>query len=156
MPAAGKKASDGSRVLCLFHPYVEPEIVLSIKGGLEMITQPIRLSASTRGDRNQTIWQVSEAVSNSGGYILDHQIFSNISICFRFELPARNIDRLHAALALPDLRLSIESERLISIWSNEKEELELESQGTAIAGSLQITFIHDDPDLRITIPAIPG
>jgi hypothetical protein len=31
-----------------------------------------------------------------------------------------------------------------------------DSQQAEIAGSLQITFIHHEPDLRLEVPPIPG
>jgi len=89
------------------------------------------------------------AITDSGGWILDAKLFSNVSINLSFEIPASRIDSLRDALKLIELRLSISS--LESIAQHRSEE-----PSGDIAGSLQITFIHDEPDLRIQVPAIPG
>lgn len=89
------------------------------------------------------------AITDSGGWILDAKLFSNVSINLSFEIPASRIDSLREALELSELHLSTSSVESIAQHSSD------EHSGD-IAGSLQITFIHNEPDLRIQVPAIPG
>jgi hypothetical protein len=97
-----------------------------------------------------------EAVIKSGGWIIDFKVFSNISICLNFELPDRNIDQLYSTLRSIGLRLSQESEDLLSNWYHRQEKPNTEPKAVDVAGTLQITFVHNEPDLRIKVPAIPG
>jgi hypothetical protein len=75
-------------------------------------------------------------------------LFSNVSINLSFEIPASRIGSLRDALELMDLHLSTSSLESIAHRSDEPS--------GDIAGSLHITFIHNEPDLRIRVPAIPG
>ena len=110
----------------------------------------VRVAASTREDRNEMIALVRDAIIKSGGWIIDHTMFSNAVINISFEVPANNVDDLFAALR------DVEGLKL----DNEEVE-EIESQFSSggkfdVPGTLQITFIHDEPDLRIEVPPIPG
>ena len=93
------------------------------------------------------------AITDSGGWILDVKMFSNVSLCFRFEIPAVRLERLRDGLAKTGLRLSKASiDALTSLSRGPAEEI----QSVDIAGSLQITFVHNEPDLRVEVPPIPG
>jgi len=113
----------------------------------------LQLNAMTRGQRHQIIELAKDAITASGGWIMDFKFFSNASICINFELSSNQVARLHEALAEIDLRLSEASfqslEELAGITSQGGQPAEL-------MASLQITFIHDEPDLRIPVPMIPG
>ena len=95
------------------------------------------------------ISRARSAITDSGGWILDAKLFSNVSINLSFEIPASRIGSLRDALESIELHLSTSS--LESIARRHADQ-----QSGDIAGSLQITFIHNDPDLRIEVPAIPG
>ncbi|HEV2800029.1 MAG TPA: hypothetical protein VGW12_06020 [Pyrinomonadaceae bacterium] len=117
----------------------------------------LRLCGFTRDDRHEMISRVSRAFAESNGSIIDFKMFSNVSLNVLFELPARRIGELAAALSATGLRLDAESRDLLA----ERQEryaadLAASSQSNEIAGSLQITFIHHEPDLRIEVPPIPG
>jgi len=102
------------------------------------------------------IARVQRAFADSNGSIIDFKMFSNISLNVLFELPVRRIGELAAALSATGLRLSAESRELLA----DRQERYGEGSGawsmTEIAGSLQITFVHHEPDLRIEVPPIPG
>jgi len=93
------------------------------------------------------IARARSAITENGGWILDAKLFSNVSINLSFEIPASRIGSLRDALALIELHLTTSS--LESIAQHRSDESD-------IAGSLQITFIHNEPDIRIQVPAIPG
>ena len=108
----------------------------------------IMLQGKTREDRHSVTMAASDAVSSSGGYILDYNQFSNLAVCFTIELPPDGFAKLRQKLV--DLNVTLESPS--------KEELALgkETRELDIPGSMRITFIHQEPDMRIPIPAVPG
>lgn len=121
-----------------------------------MIPKFLRLNGVTRIDRHDMISRVKKAISKGGGYIFDFHMFSNASICINFEVSAGNIEKLYASLTATGLRLNQESHDLVADCCNQLEHLEERSKIVDVAGTLQITFIHNEPDLRIECPPIPG
>lgn len=109
----------------------------------------LRINASTRTDRNLITAHAKEAILQSGGWILDFKLFSNISICINFEIASARIEELRATLNQIDLRVSRQSQEALKNFIDKQNDDD-------IAGTLQITFIHDEPDLRRDVPAIPG
>jgi hypothetical protein len=87
-------------------------------------------------------------MSRSGCAILDFQMFSNTSICFRIEIAPEDVGHFFANLLTTKLRLSDQSVQLLSSFVNhtggQKE----------ISGTFEITFLHNDPDLKLDVPAI--
>ncbi|MGA9767545.1 MAG: hypothetical protein WBV94_00780 [Blastocatellia bacterium] len=109
----------------------------------------LRINASTRADRNLITSLAKEAILQCGGWVLDFKMFSNISICINFEIVTAHIEALKTALTRLDLRLSRQSYEALESFTDKREKGD-------ITGTLQITFIHDEPDLRRDVPAIPG
>jgi len=118
---------------------------------MNVVMNQLRINAVTREDRTEMISRVKEAMTASGGWILDVKQFSNVSACFNFEIPARNAARLSDALSAAGLRLISDTDDSFSSVSDQTS-----SDGGDVSGTLQITFIHDEPDLRIPVPPIPG
>lgn len=116
-----------------------------------MVTrQFLRLSGFTRADRIQMTDRVSEAINQSGAWITDFHLYSNMLICINFEVPIANLVKLAALLQATGLHLSQESlEQLIPVDNS----VLLENDQV---GTLQITFIHNEPDLLREVPAVPG
>lgn len=108
-----------------------------------MASKPLRINATTRADRHRTIRLVEEAISSSGGWLLDFSMFSNISICFNIEIKTGDIDRLLTALQDIELKPAVELP-------------DIDDPDSTLGGTIQITFIHNEPDLRIDVPAVPG
>jgi hypothetical protein len=93
--------------------------------------------------------RVSEAINQAGAWITDFHQYSNILICINFQVPIANLDRLAAMLQETGLQLSQESlEQLRSAHDSTLNTHEL-------VGTLQITFVHNEPDLLRNIPAVP-
>lgn len=121
-----------------------------------MIPTFLRLNGITRRDRHEMISRVKEAILKGGGFILDFHMFSNLSICLNFEIAAGKINELYGELKLTGLRLTEESHELLAGCAKQAEQLEAEAGASEVAGTLEITFIHNEPDLRIEVRPIPG
>jgi hypothetical protein len=116
----------------------------------------LRINAVTRANRDETIARVRTAIAQSGAWVVDVKLFSNVSVCFNFEIPSSRTAQLREALAATELRLTKESDDSFASLLEHNESAADGSQPTDIAGTLQITFIHNEPDLRIEVPQIPG
>ena len=82
-------------------------------------------------------------------------MFSNASLCVNFELPLHSINKFRLLLSEIEMQLSEESKVVLESYisgDNTGEEL----KEAEVVGTLQISFFHDEPDLRIEVPAIPG
>ena len=121
-----------------------------------MIPKFLQLNGVTRIDSHDMISRVKQAISKGGGYIFDFHMFSNTSICINFEVSAGNIEKLYSSLTATGLRLNQESHDLLADCCSQLERLGGKSKAADVAGTLQITFIHNEPDLRIECPPIPG
>lgn len=112
--------------------------------------QFLRLDGFTEAERIGMTDRVSEAINQAGAWITDFHQYSNILICINFQVSIVNLDRLAVTLQETGLQLSQESlEQLMSTHDSMLKEQEL-------VGTLQITFIHNEPDLIRDIPAVPG
>jgi hypothetical protein len=78
-----------------------------------MSSKFLRIIGSTKGDRNHIITVLRDLINESGGWILDFKLFSNISICINFEISARNVERLRLALSENNVQLNDESSALL-------------------------------------------
>jgi hypothetical protein len=116
----------------------------------------LRVNALTRADRHATIPALRDAVIKSGGWITDARFFSNTSVCINLEIGLRHVPEFRAALGR--LRLSLSEESLSALedlgrLAAAAGERDAEAE---VVGTLQVTFIHDEPDLIIEVPPIPG
>jgi hypothetical protein len=110
----------------------------------------LRLEGLTTADRLGMLTQVSEAINQSGAWITDFHQYSNLLICINFQVPNTSLGKLAVTLSATGLHLSQKSlEQLMPIADMTPPESEL-------IGTLQITFIHNEPDLLREIPAVPG
>ncbi len=112
--------------------------------------QFLRLQGFTRADRIQLTTDVSQAISRSGAWITDFHQYSNVLICINFEVPCSDVQKLSEALQQTNLKLSEDS--LVQLM----QDVNSSSNNIDLVGTLQITFIHDEPDLFREIPAVPG
>lgn len=112
--------------------------------------QFLRLDGFTKAERIQMTSRVSEAINQAGAWITDFHQYSNILICINFEVPSANLERLAVTLQETDLHLSQESMEQL-MFTND-----LTLKQEELIGTLQITFVHDEPDLLREVPAVPG
>ena len=103
----------------------------------------IHLSAITKQERNAATTLVMDTIVAQGGWVEDVHLYSNIMTTVNFVMPSKKIAELVAALNAR----GIHAEGAAPETSN--EDIETRS-------SLQITFIHNEPDLKREIPQVPG
>lgn len=110
----------------------------------------LRLDGFTKAERIQMTAQVSDAISAAGAWITDFHQYSNVLICINFQVPIANLDRLATALQDTGLHLSQESlDQLMPVNDSTLKDEEC-------PGTLQITFVHNEPDLLREVPVVPG
>jgi hypothetical protein len=105
-----------------------------------------QLRGFTRAERLRCVGLVRDAIVGSSGWVTDFHEFSNLSICIEFELPAARLPALAEALAAAEVRLGSESEEMLRGVEG----------GEPAQCTLQVLFVHDEPDLRRTVLAVPG
>lgn len=103
------------------------------------------LRGLTRVERLTAMTRLEEAVGRADGWLLDFHLFSNLAAAFHLEVPSRRFPQL--LVALEEAGFSLDPPEPGPRAGEEPGEL---------AVTLQITFLHDEPDLRREIPAIPG
>jgi hypothetical protein len=118
-------------------------------GGTEVMQPFLRLSGFTKAERLHMTDRVSEAIAQSDAWITDFHIYSNVSICINFEVPIAQLNQLATALQETGLHLSEDSMQQLA----HPHQLPLKQE---LTGTLQITFIHNEPDLLREVPAVPG
>lgn len=105
----------------------------------------IYLSAGTHDPRHAVTTRLLDALGRVG-VVEDARQHSNKEIALRLSLAAGAMAALRDAFAELPLRLSRAS----------AEELASAPDDEAVSVWLVVTFVHDEPDLRITAPAVPG
>ena len=116
----------------------------------------LRIDAVTAENRHDMTERARQAIASCGGSILDFRQFSNASVCITFEIAAARLAGLRAALSRAGLRLSAGSLDSIA-EACEAAGRRGESGGAGeLDCTLAVFFVHDEPDLRIEVPAVPG
>ena len=111
----------------------------------------LMISGVTKADRHQVTADVNDAISASGGWVVNHTMFSNIAITIQFSLPSLRLDELRDRVMAASVKLNDDS--LAEILAIGEKRL---PEAADVTATLSITFIHDEPDLRREIPAVPG
>lgn len=109
------------------------------------------LSGVTRKDRHQVMTEVNDAILHSGGWVEGHTLLSNIATVFKLELPVKGLPVLADKLEPLEVRLDEESRETVAKVTGTAGDPSVEIRVT-----LNVTFIHDEPDLRRAVPAVPG
>jgi hypothetical protein len=105
----------------------------------------VMLSAVTRVERKAATSFVFDTVNRLGGWIDDVRMYSNLMNTIRFTLPASAFEDLIEALTAGGIAVEM------SGGPGDIRDPAAERMAT-----LQLTFIHDEPDLRREVPSIPG
>lgn len=111
----------------------------------------LTLNATTQAGRIAVTAAAKDAITAAGGWITGSTAFSNVSLCLNFEIEAALVSRLADTLrstAAAGAPLTLSEASLAALRETDR--------AGELTGTLQITFIHDEPDLRVPVPAIPG
>lgn len=92
---------------------------------------------------------MTESIRACGGAIQDHQQFSNQMLRLSIEIRRQRLGELVAGVEAAGVSLSQKS-------VDEAEPISRETPNEKIAGTLVIRFVSEEPDLRISVPAVPG
>lgn len=111
----------------------------------------VMLAGVTKRNRHAVMADVNDIVAGLGGWIIGHTLLSNIATTFRLALPADRLEAFRAGVAAAGVVLDAESSHVVSDAIAEQHQMDAE-----ITASLNVTFMHDEPDLRREIPAVPG
>ena len=109
----------------------------------------LQLNGFTRMDRLKSVGLLRDAIDSGNGWIVGFNEYSNISICIQFEISAGYLPKVAASLRTADVTLNAKSEELL-------RGLEGEAASRSMDCTLQVLFVHNEPDLRRTVLAVPG
>ena len=105
----------------------------------------LELHGFARGDRHSAVARIRFALTGGGACITAHQQFSNVSLCIGIEIDGARLPALASELRAAGVALDARSEAALAAAAPGEWR-----------GSLQITFVHDEPDLPVPPPAVPG
>lgn len=112
---------------------------------------PLRLAAISSHPRQDLVGRL-EAALRDLGWLLDAHPYANLALAVQFEVPAGNLPRLRPALeALPWALSDASLAALADLERSPAPDLP-----GSLPGSVHITFVHGEPDLRGEVPAVPG
>jgi hypothetical protein len=89
---------------------------------------------------------VERAIREAGGWVTDFRQFSNFAVVLEIQIPAGRLASLPALIEAEGISLSP------PVGETPDPERGVEE----VTGTLRIEFLHDEPDLRIEVPAVPG
>ena len=100
----------------------------------------LHLQGCTRVERHALVDLVEEAIRATGGWILDFNQYSNISLVLEVEVPPHRLRELVRLLEAG------------GVTFRPVPELAPGEEADAVLGTLQITLVNDEPDLHIPHP----
>ncbi len=111
----------------------------------------LMMSGVTKADRHQVTAGISDAISATGGWGINHTLFSNIAATIQFSLPSQRLDEFLDRIIAVSIKLDDDSIGEVQAVAGKHSPKPID-----ITASLNIAFIHNEPDLRREIPAVPG
>ncbi len=117
---------------------------------MDALTQTLRICGFTRVPHVEMIAAIRDAINSSGGCVLDSHLFSNAVLSIQAEIRADNVPRLFSSLE--DAGLHVDATTAAS-----RDSWRIDTEADAVVNvALSVNFLHDDPPLRIEVPAVPG
>jgi hypothetical protein len=113
------------------------------------------LRGVTSRARHAVIADLSRLIAACGGDILEHHAFSNKAIAIAFEMGTAGLTGLLEGLGQAEVHLLDADAEALLFAAEATDPAPAEPRGL-LAASLQITFFHDEPDLRQEVPQVPG
>ena len=109
------------------------------------------LRGVTRVERLTAMSRLEEAIGRLDGWLLDFHLFSNLAAAFHFEIPPKRLGQLMVELEGAGVSIDLPE----AGWPPTASMSAGQEAGEVLV-ILQVTFLHDEPDLRREIPPIPG
>ena len=100
----------------------------------------MRLEAVTRREQAPALHDIAEAINASGGWIVNHQLYSNAMAMIAFAIAADALAAVADRLAAADIRLVARPDP----WPGGRVDQHVQ---------IVVTFLHDGPDLARPVPA---
>lgn len=116
-----------------------------------MAQELLSIGGMTSADRHRVTSDIGDAISGTGGWIINHTLASNIALSLRFSVTSKALGDFRDRVIAADVKLNDESLSRIQTMTEK-----LSAIPTDITVTLNVTFIHDGPDLRQPVPAVPG
>jgi hypothetical protein len=104
----------------------------------------VMMTAVTRVERRLATQQVFDTVNRLGGWIDDTKMYSNLMYAIRLTLPAGAFRAFADALGEAGIMVELPQQDISGDPAAER------------MATLQLSFVHDEPDLRREVPAVPG
>jgi hypothetical protein len=109
------------------------------------------LRGVTRVERLTAMSRLEAAIGRLDGWLLDFHLFSNLAAAFHFEIPPERRGQLLVELEEEGFSIDppvegIDPSAVVTAAQETKE----------VPVTLQVTFLHNEPDLRRKIPPLPG
>ena len=105
----------------------------------------LHLEAYARGERHEALQVAVDAITSSGAWIVDSQLFSGVAATIVFETARENIGRLLTALR--EAGLSVPGSGDAGDFADDRE---------TVIGTLRLNFVDGDPTVRRVVPGVPG
>lgn len=99
----------------------------------------LKIEIYTKRERNQAISDLVDAVNSADGWVSGHQFFSNVAASIAFELPSGGLTGFLTKLGGCGFTPHVHEAP--------------PPKGKEIKGTIAITFIHDEPDMKRDVPA---
>jgi hypothetical protein len=103
----------------------------------------------TRVPRHEAIARLKTAIAEADGVIVDFAFFSNKAIRLSVELDAGALSKLQEALGDAEVHI-------FEKCAKELAKADKRSSSAPIIAMLHVAFVHDEPDLAVDIPHVPG
>ena len=112
----------------------------------------LQLEGITRTERHVAVDKVKESILSGGGFITDFIAFSNKSVCIKFEVSFGSLEKLAKRV----FETSVLTSKSIQELESKIVDVQIGNPDKEIACTLNLMFVHDEPDLRREAPPIPG
>lgn len=118
-----------------------------------MLPRALRIKGFTRENRHEMIDYAVSCISKCTGWVTNHTMYSNKMIVINFEIEVKGVRDLLHLLNENGLQLFEDSNKIINMFP---EETVKANEDKEMLGSINITFLNDEPSTKNHIPAIPG
>ena len=115
----------------------------------------MHLHAITRRERNAATAAASEVLSRHG-WILDVVLYSNKMACFQVVTTLDDVAGLHEALSAEGLQLSEDGVRELAMLATEAQSATPAERTRERFGTVEVSFLAPEADLRRVVPMVPG